>query len=142
MRGRSVLALLSAAVLALLLGGCSLLGGDIRERLDLFMTTLNAADRSTINSQFDQARTTDLPTMDATWWSTNFPAPPDADHPYALTVFDFADPSKVTGILMGPPAFNSNTGVPRNIVLTMSRVGSDWFIEKIYLDGSATPLIQ
>jgi hypothetical protein len=142
MRRRAVLFILSAASLALTLASCSLLGGDLRDRLDLFMTTLNAADRSTINSQFDQARTTDLPTMDATWWSTNFPAPLDSTHLYGLTVFDFADPAKVTGTIMGPPAFNANTGVPRNIVLTMSRVGSDWLIEKVYLDGSATPLIK
>jgi hypothetical protein len=142
MRARATMSAVSVALLALLLGGCSLLGGDIRDRLDLFMTTLNAVDRSTINSQFDQALTTDLPTMDATWWGTNFPAPPDSDHLYGLTVFDFADPAKVTGTIMGPPSFNSNTGVPRNIVLTMSREGTDWFIEKVYLDGSATPLIK
>jgi hypothetical protein len=141
MRARAVPLVLPVALLALLLGGCTM-GGDIRERLDLFATALNAADRSTINTQFDQARTADLPTMDAAWWSANFPVPLDSDHLYGLTVLDFADPSKVTGMLMGPPAFNSYTGTPRNIVLTMSRVGSDWFIEQVFMDGSATALIK
>ena len=142
MRARPVLLVLPAAMLALILGGCSLLGGDIRGRLDLFATALNTADRSTINAQFDQAHTTDLPTMDAAWWNANFPVPPDSEHLYGLAVMDFADPSKVIGTLMGPPAFNSYTGTPRNIVLTMSRVGADWFIEKVYLDGSAVALIK
>jgi hypothetical protein len=108
----------------------------------MFMTTLNSSDRSTINSNFDQSLTTNLPTMDAAWWSANFPVPPDADHNYGITLLDYSDPANVVATIMGPPAFNSFTGAPRNAVLVMSKAGVDWFIERLYLDGSSIPLIQ
>jgi hypothetical protein len=133
---------IAIASLLVLLGGCSLLGVDIQDRLSLFMTTLNAADRSAINAQFDQSLTQNLPLMDATWWNTNFPSPPDTDHLYTITILDFSDPTNVIANIMGPPVFNSNTGTPRNAVLVMSKVGTDWFIQQLYLDLSATALIR
>jgi hypothetical protein len=128
--------------LLVLLGGCSLLGIDIQDRLTMFITVLNAADRSTINAQFDQSLTQNLPLMDATWWNTNFPMPLDTDHLYTITIFDFSDPANVLASIMGPPAFNSNTGVPRNAALVMSKEGTDWFIQQLYLDMSSTALIR
>ena len=127
--------------LLVLLSGCSLLGVDIQDRLFQFMSVLNAADRSAINAQFDQSLTQNLPLMDATWWNTNFPSPLDTDHLYTLTIFDFSDPTNVIASIMGPPAFNSNTGTPRNAVLGMSKAGNDWFIQQLYLDMSGTALI-
>jgi hypothetical protein len=141
MKAGSILLAGSIAVAALLLG-CAIAGVDTRERISLFASALNSADRSTINSHFDQSLTGNLPTMDAAWWSTNFPGPTDTDHLYSITLLDYADPSNVTATIMGPPAFNLNTGAPRNAVLVMSRVGLDWFIQQIYLDGSAVALIQ
>lgn len=128
--------------LLLLLGGCSLLGIDIHDRISMFISALNAADRSTINAQFDQSLTQNLPLMDATWWNTNFPLPLDTDHLYSITLLDYSDPANVLASMMGPPAFNSNTAVPRNAVLVMSREGPDWFIEQLYFDMSSTALIR
>jgi hypothetical protein len=131
-----------ASILLVLLGGCSLLGIDLQDRLSLFISLLNASDRSTINAQFDQSATQNLPLMDATWWNTYFPSPPDTDHLYTITLLDYSDPANVLATIMGPPAFNSNTGVPRNAVLVMSKEGTDWFIEQLYLDMSSTALIR
>ena len=81
----------SAAILTsllLLLSGCSQIGIDIRDRLSLFISALNATDRSAINMQFDQSLTQNLPVMDATWWNTSFPSPLDADHLYSITLID------------------------------------------------------
>jgi hypothetical protein len=142
MNGRMSLYRGLAASLLVLLGGCSPIGVDIYDRLSLFIVNLNAADRSTINSHFDQALTLDLPLMDAAWWTANFPSPPDGDHAYSITIYDYADPAGVHAVIMGPPAFNSYTGLPRNAVLVMSRVGTDWFIEQLYLDMSSTALIH
>ena len=108
----------------------------------MFAATLNSPDRSTINANFDQARTVDLPTMDAAFWTTNFPVPPDADHLYSITLVEYAQPTNVVATIMGPSSFNTNTGDPRNAVIVMSREGLDWYIEQVYLDGSAVPLIQ
>ncbi len=139
---RRIIRAACAAALVLLLGSCAMLGVDIRQRLEVFVTGLNAADRSTINANFDQALTQDLPTMDATFWSNNFPVPPDSDHLYAMTLLDYSDPANVTATLMGPQLFNGSTGLPRNVLLVLSREGIDWFIEQVYLDGSATALIK
>ncbi len=136
-----VLAIIVTSIV-LLLGSCAIAGVDTRDRISLFVSTLNSSDRSTINVNFDQSLTADLPTMDATFWSTNFPIPPDSDHSYGITLLDYSDPTNVVATLMGPPAFNSNTGTPRNAALVMSREGLDWFIQQVYLDGSATALIK
>jgi hypothetical protein len=117
-------------------------GIDVHDRVSLFINQLNAADRSTINAHFDQALTLNLPLMDSAWWNTNFPSPPDAAHLYSITLFDYSDPANVVAAITGPPAFNSNTGVPRNAVLVMSRAGTDVFIEKLFLDLSGTALIE
>lgn len=142
MSGRTVIAAASIASLVLLLGSCAIAGISTRDRVAMFINTLNSSDRSTINSNFDQSRTTLLPTMDAAWWSANFPSPPDSDRSYGITLFDYSDPANVSAAIMGPPAFNLNTGSPRNALLVMSRAGLDWFIEQVYLDGSATALIK
>ncbi len=142
MKKRAVLLAVSAAGLGLLLGSCALPPGDVHARLSAFVDALNNPDRTTINANFDPALTADLPTMDSTWWSTNFPVPLDADHLYGLTLFDYADPANVAGTLWGPPAFNGNTGLPRNVLLVLSRAGSDWLIQQLFLDGSSTALIK
>ena len=142
MSRRGAFSAAAVVFLLILLGGCSLLGVDIQDRLYVFMNTLNAADRSALNAQFDQSLTQNLPLMNATWWNTNFPSPLDTDHLYALTILEFSDPTNVRASIMGPPAFNSNTAVPRNAVLVMSREGTDWFIQQLYLDMSSTALIR
>jgi hypothetical protein len=143
MRARHVL---SAAILAglplLSLSGCSF-GVNVHDRITMFITDLNAADRSSINAEFDQALTKNLSLMDTAWWASNFPVPPDSDHLYSITLLDYSDPANVLATIMGPPAFNASTGRPRNAVLVMSGGGAGgWFIEKLFLDGSATALIQ
>jgi len=140
--GPRVCALPFIAALVLLLGSCAIAGTDTHDRISAFVSTLNSSNRSAINANFDQALTANLPTMDATWWSTNFPLPPDSDHNYGITLLDYSDPANVVATFMGPPAFNANTGTPRNAVLVMSREGLDWFIEQMYLDGNAVPLIK
>ncbi len=143
MRERKIVFAATIASLLMLLDGCTPLTGiDIHDRLSLFINELNAADRSAINSHFDQALTQDLPLMDAAWWNANFPVPPDDAHAYAITLFDYVDPSNVVASIMGPPAFNSNTGLPRNAVFVMSREGADMFIQQLFLDLSSIALIR
>ena len=135
--GGTLLIVLSAAA-----GGCKIAGVDIHDRMEAFAVVLNAADRSAVNANFDQSLTQDLPTMDATFWDNNFPSPPDTDHAYTITLLGYSDPSNVTAEIMGPQAFNTTTGIPRSAVFVMTREGLDWFIEQLYLDGSATALIK
>jgi len=139
---RTVIAAALIAFVVLLLGSCSIAGIDRHDRLAMFVRTLNSSDRSTINANFDQSLTANLPLMDAAWWSAYFPGPLDSDHSYGITLLDYSDPSNVVATIMGPPAFNLNNGYPRNAVLVMSREGLDWFIEQLYLDGSTTALIK
>jgi hypothetical protein len=140
MSRRTFITAASIGFLVFLLGSCAIAGIDTRDRLAVFVTTLNSTDRSTINSNFDQSLTANLPLMDAAWWSANFPGPTDSDHTYGITLLEYSDPANVVATIMGPPAFNLDSGYPRNAVLVMSREGLDWFIEKVYLDG--VPLIQ
>jgi len=130
------------ALAALAVGSCKIAGVDIHDRMESFAVVLNAADRSAINSNFDQSMTQDLPAMNAAFWTTNFPSPPDSDHTYTITLLSYSDPSNVTAQIMGPPLFNSNTGMPRSALFVMSREGLDWFIRQLYMDGSATALIK
>ncbi len=121
---------------------CTFLGTDIHERIDLFIGGLNNSDRSAINSNFDQFQTQNLASMTTAWWDAFFPVPPDADHQYFVSLLDYSNPSNVVATIMGPPAFISGTGVPLNAVFVMSKEGSDWYIQKLYLNGSSTPIIQ
>jgi len=124
------------------LGTCSFLGTDIQERINSFVSGLNNPDRSAINGNFDQSLTKDLPTMTETWWATFFPVPPDADHQYFISLLDYSNPANVTATIMGPPAFTNDAGVPLNAVFVMNKEGDDWYIEKMYLNGNSTPIIQ
>jgi hypothetical protein len=142
MRKKNIAFAATIITLLLMLGGCNQLGVDIQDRLSMFVSELNATNRSTINAQFDQSLTQDLPLMTATWWNTNFPLPLDSDHLYGITLLDYSDPTNVVATISGPPAFNMDTGLPRNAVFVMSKEGIDWFIEQLYLDGSSTALIR
>ncbi len=140
MRALSLLA--ASFVLVLVLDACHLLGTDVMDRVNSFASGLNNPDRSSINANFDQTLTQDLPTMTATWWTANFPVPPDADHQYSVALLDYSNPSNVVATISGPPAFNSFSGMPVSAVFVMSAEGPDWFIEKLSLGGSSTPIIQ
>ena len=131
-----------AILAALCMSTCSYLGVDIQDRVSSFVISLNNPDRSTINANFDQLLTQNLPTMTTSWWAAFFPVPQDANHQYFVTLTDYSDPSNVTGTIMGPPAFTNGTGLPLNAVFVMSREGMDWYIEKLSLNGSSTPIIQ
>ncbi len=130
------------AALVLSLGSCTLLGTDVMDRINSFAAGLNNPDRSTINANFDQALTQNLSVMTTAWWGANFPVPPDTDHLYSIALLDYVDPSNVIATIAGPPAFNSSTGAAINAVFVMSKEGPDWFIQKLYLNGSAAPIIQ
>jgi hypothetical protein len=142
MNARAVFLAAGLAVGLGLLVGCSPFGVDVHDRLSVFAATLNATDRSAINSNFDPTLTANLPTMNAAWWNTNFPSPLDGDHAYGITLFDYSDPANVVAAIRGPPAFNQNTGDPVNALFVMSKVGPDWYIERLYLNGNAVALIQ
>lgn len=143
MKAPRILCLIVMSIcIAVSLGTCTLLGTDIHERIDLFIAGLNNSDRSAINSNFDQSLTQNLPTMTPAWWGAFFPVPPDADHLYFASLIDYSNPSNVVATIMGPPAFTSDTGVPLNAVFVMSKEGADWYIQKLYLNGSSTPIIQ
>ena len=132
----------ATAALAFILGSCSLLGTDMMGRVNTFAGGLNNPDRSTINANFDQGLTQNLSSMTTAWWAANFPVPPDANHLYSISLIDYSNPSNVVATIMGPPAFNSFTGLPINAVFVLSFEGTDWYIEKVYLNGSSTPIIQ
>jgi len=133
---------LLAGGLVLMLDACSLLGTDIMDRVNSFATDLNNSDRSSINANFDQTLTQDLPMMTPAWWSSNFPVPPDSNHLYSVSLLDYSNPANVVATIVGPPAFNGGTGLPVNAVFVMSKEAADWFIEKLYLNGSGTPVVQ
>jgi hypothetical protein len=126
---------LTVVCLVLVLNACSLLGTDVMDRINAFAIGLNSPDRSGIGSNFDQTTTT----LDATFWSTNFAY--STTFPYIVTLIDYSNPSNVTAAIVGPPAFNGNTGLPVAAVFVMNKVGIDWFIQQLYLNGSSTPLI-
>ena len=132
---------ITSITLALVLDACSMLGTDIMDRINSFATGLNNSDRSTINANFDQALTMELPTMTAAWWTVNFPAPPDSNHQYSISLIDYSSPSNVVATISGPPAFSA-TASPVGAVFVMTKEGPDWFIEQLYLGGSSTPFIQ
>ena len=138
----SYLLILLFVIITFIPNACTELGTDIQDRINDFAGGLNNSDRSTINANFDQAETKDLPSMSSAWWASNFPPPPDSDHQYRITLIDYSNPSDVVAAITGPPAFNSFTGVPVSAVFVMSKEGPDWFIEQLYLGGSSTPVIQ
>jgi hypothetical protein len=128
--------------LAVFLGACNLLGTDMMDRVNTFAAGLNNPDRSTINANFDQSLTQNLSSMTPTWWASNFPVPPDANHLYSISLIDYSNPSNVVATMMGPSAFNGGTGLPISAVFVLSFEGTDWYIEKVYLNGCSTPIIQ
>ena len=125
-----VITVLLVICLVLVLNACSLLGTDIMDRINAFAMALNTSARSDVNSNFDQTTTT----LDATFWSTNFPY--SATLPYTISLIDYSNPSSVTATVMGPPAFNGNTGLPVAAVFVMNKVGMDWFIQQLSLGGT------
>ena len=129
------------AAFAFILGACNLLNTDIMDRINAFANGLNNSDRSSINANFDPSLTQSLAAMNAAWWASNFPVPPDANHLYSISLIDYSNPANVTAAIMGPPAFNGGTGLAVSAVFVMSREGENWFIEKLFLNGSTTPLI-
>jgi len=137
MIGGLLLVLLAAAA-----ASCKVAGVDVNDRMEAFAAALNAPDPTraayaSLNSNFDQALTQDLQglPMDAAFWTTNFPAPPDADHSYTITLLSYSDPANVSALIMGPPVFNSNTGTARTARFVMSREGLDWVIRELDLGG-------
>ena len=129
------------AALAFILDACNLLDTDLMDRINLFANGLNSSDRSSINANFDPSLTQSLGAMNAAWWASNFPVPPDANHLYSISLIDYSNPANVTATITGPPAFNGGTGLAVNAVFVMSKEGENWFIEKLFLNGSTTPLI-
>jgi hypothetical protein len=125
-----------ASLLLVFLGGCTPFGIDVHDRLSMFVTSLNAVDRSTINTQFDTPLVTMIPTLTTAWWNTNFPPPPDPEHAYSVTLLDYVDPANVVATIMGPPLFNGLSGAPLNAVFVMSKEGADWFILRVSLNGT------
>ena len=142
MKTRHVLLLIVLfASMALIFDACNLLNTDIMDRINMFANGLNNPDRSSINANFDSALTQNLAAMNTAWWAGNFPVPPDSNHLYAISLIDYSNPANVIATIAGPPSFNGATGLAVNAVFVMSKEGQDWFIEKLFLNGSASPLI-
>ncbi len=114
----------------------------IMQRLDQLATDLNAADRSNAYLNFDPTQTEYYAAIrDAAALDTPFPTVGPLEQQYSFANVDYANPENVTADMYGPPLF-SGTGDPRPAVLVMSKVGTDWMIHEIYLDGSSTATIK
>jgi hypothetical protein len=133
--------LCGGAALALALAGCSLLGVSIDDRLAKFQDDLNNPDRSGAYLEFDSSLTSYYTAVKKPeWWDIPFPIPAAGEQQYLITVSDESKSSKVTATISGPPTFSA-TG-PRDAVFVMSQENGDYFIEKIFLDGSTTATIK
>ena len=95
------------------------------DRVNSFASGLNNPDRSSINANFDQTLTQDLPTLTATWWTANFPGPAgNADHQYSVALLDYSNPSNVVATISGPPGFQLLLGDARERRLRDERRGA------------------
>ena len=142
----AILLIIIAAALSIALTSCEIpTTTSIMERLSQFMTDLNLADRTNAYLNFDSTNTEYYAAIrDPGWWDTSFPVPGAAEQKYSLEGVDYVDPLNVTANMLGPvgPLGFLPTGDPRPARFVMIKVGTDWMIHEIYLDGSADATIR
>jgi hypothetical protein len=140
---RVILLIFAAAAISIIVTSCEIpTTTSIMDRLSQFMTDLNLADRSNAYLNFDATNTEYYAAIrDPVFWDTDFPVPGAAELKYSLETVDYIDPLNVTANMYGPPLF-SGTGDPRHARFVMIKVGTDWMIHEMYLDGSPTATIK
>ena len=136
-----------AVVAAVGLGSCAQLGVTKQDRITQFAVDLNKPDKSVMSENFVQgAADYAAVNTQAFWDGIGMVMPSGAAFPYSITLHDYVDPTNVTADIYGPALFYTNVApsgpspVPAKFVLVQT--GTDWFIEQIYLNGSATPSVQ
>ncbi len=130
-------AALSLVVLAAL-SSCDLFGISIQNRISQFVTDLNSSRANLNNDISNSSLDKSAGVLDTLWWETTFPAPGPSDTQYSITLFDYSDPSNVTGTILGP----ANYSPAAAIKFVMVKDGADYFIQQIYLDGSPTATLK
>jgi hypothetical protein len=126
--------LLFAAVLALTISGCDMLGVGVQDRVTMFLGDLNSSDRGDIYLNFHPTLTTDYPAIqNGTYpdWSTLFPI--GTYIPYSISNLDTSDPGNVTGDI---DSVNGAWAGPKAIVFRMAQEGLDWMIQEMDLDAA------
>jgi hypothetical protein len=73
------------------------------------------------------------PAVYPVFWEGLFPY---ASGPYSLTVMDASNPAAVTLTLQ-----DNQAGAPLDILLVMSKIGNDWFIQRMEMPPGA-PIVQ
>ncbi len=140
------LLIIIAAAISIALTSCELpTTTSIMERLTQFITDLNLADRSNAYLNFDSTNTEYYAAIrDPGWWDTSFPVVGAAEQKYSLESVDYVDPLNVTANMLGPVGALGflPTGDPRPARFVMIKVGTDWMIHELYLDGSGTATIK
>jgi hypothetical protein len=109
------------------LAGCSLPSISPAERAYSLVAGVNAVSRDVLADGFlptiaDLAKLQD-PAQYPAFWETNFPY---SNGPYSLTLLNAADPAAVSLTLL-----DNKGGAPLDILLTMGRIGNDWFIQRM-----------
>jgi hypothetical protein len=119
------------------LGSCALVGTTRKERMMRLETGLNE-NRPQLYQDFLEDATSDYAVLQTTdvgqTWDVWFPTGyPDAET-YTLTFVQFLSGADqgVLASVTGPAAF----GGPRDLELHMARVGLDWYLVELVLDGT------
>jgi hypothetical protein len=124
---------LLAAVVVLALGGCSLVGISVEDRVAQFLEDLNSPDRSQIYLNFHPTLTADYGALQGgtlVAWDTVFPI--SGYVPYSIPDLDPSDPESVTGNISS--ANDAAWVGPKAIEFRMAQDGADWMIEELDLD--------
>jgi hypothetical protein len=139
---KAIAVLVVLFAIAFLFGSCELTTVSIMERLTQFATDLNNADRSSAYLNFDPTDTDYYAAIRAPlWWDTYFVVVGAGELAYSFDVTSYSDPLNVTGDMYGPPGFSTG-GVPWPFRMLMTKVGMEWMIHELYLDGSPTATIK
>jgi len=130
--------LIAAAVLLPI--SCDLLGSvSIGDRIALFQSDLNTADRSAIYLNFHPDLTTHYNAIkgDPTIFDNTFEY---VYAPYTITITDQSDPANVIAVIdADDPVW---AGGPLDIWFKMAQKDKDWMIEEIVLEAYAGKLVD
>lgn len=144
---RIVLVVALGLAVALGLGSCQMLGITKMDRISQFGADLSS-NKSHISADFAKGQTADYSAMNIqSYWDTIGVFQPGSTYmTYSIVLHDYEDPANVTADIYGPPTFYnfySASGIgPVSAVFVLVQIGPDWFIKRIYLNGSATPAVK
>jgi hypothetical protein len=133
-----VLFILVALAMAGMFVGCDLLGFvSIDQRVTDFQDSLNAADRSTLYTNFHPTLTSDYAALKDPTTTINQLMPPlgTGDTTYTLTVADETDPA--TGVIVNVTGGPASYGAPKHLKLVMDVTGTgDYRIVSLAMDNN------